>query len=223
MKLRCEMKKRPFQKKAECELIVDGAVAATLGSGREETVELSPRERYYITLKDKAYSAISVLIPEGESVTLTVERRRNSYSLDVEGARLEMLSLARLLSAMCDEGKLLCLSSWEKNAFYGLLYLDLNQRDALLESPYVLEIRDALEVLGLSEISARLTRAIDACELPLPLDPMKKLTPEEQTALVEGYHILWSREEGAPDGEEAHVLVRIYDYIWEKQRDGAIS
>ena len=134
-----------------------------------------------------------------------------------------MLSLLRLYSAMSDEGKLLYLSPWERNAFFGLLYLDLNLKDAVLESPYVFEMRDALMALGLGGISARLSRAIDACELTLPLDPMKKLTPEEQTAMVESYHVLWSEAERAPRDEAERTLVHLYDYIWEQQGNGSFS
>jgi preprotein translocase subunit YajC len=145
MKLTLKMKKRLFQK-ATCVLVVNGAVVATLTAGGVETIEIAERERYYVTLADKAYGAISVLIPEGDAMTLMVDRRQRAYSLDIEGGRLETLSLARLFSAMYDEGQLLNLVPWEKNAFYGLLYLELYQKDAVLESSYVLEMRDALEV-----------------------------------------------------------------------------
>ena len=221
MRLTCELKKR-FLHKDEVTLVINGATAVTLTSGDVTELSLPACERYYLTLAtDKPYDGVTVLICESDAVRLTVTRQKKSFALDTEGARIEVLPLGRLLTAMCDEGQILNLTEWERDALFGLYYLDLNHRDAILESVHLLEIRDALLSLGLPELSERLSCAIASCELPLPLDPMKKLTPEEQTALVEGYHILWSREEGAPDGEEARVLVRIYDYIWEKQRDGA--
>ena len=216
MRLSCRLKKTPFQN-ARCDLAVNGEVVATLVSGRAVEVELAPRERYYITLGDKVYSAISVLLPEGDVVDLTVSKEKKSFSLDVNGGRLVLLSLAKFLGALRDEGQIPYLSPWEKNAFFAMLYVELHREDTILESPFLVEIKEALSLIGEGEVAARLSRAMDACEIPLPLPPMKKLSPEEETALVESYHILWSEEERLPHGEERRVYLAILDYIFENQ------
>ncbi len=216
MKLSCLLKKAPFQK-AQCDLTVNGEVVATLVSGRTTEVELSPCERYYVTLGDKVYGAITVLIPEGETMCLTVTKQKKSFSLDAIGARVQVISLARFLGALCDEGKIPYLSSWEKTVFFVMLFMELNRQDAILESPFLLEIKEALFKIGENELGERLCRAIEACEIDLPLSPMKKLTPEEETALVESYHILWGEEEQAPPGEERRVYLAVLDYIFENQ------
>ena len=218
MKLSCKLKKN-FLSETKCELNIHGMVTATLVGSATEVFDLPMQERYYVSLGDRVYSGVTMLFPEKENVFLTITKRNASFSLDVQGARLEVLMLDRLLGALCDEGKLLYLNAWEKTAFFGMLYLDLNQRDAILETPYLLEIKEALDVLGLPELSERLGRAIDACELDLPLDPMKKLTPQEETAMVESYHILWSLAENAPWDEEEHTRVRIYDFIYENTKN----
>ena len=216
MRLSCLLKKRPFRKE-RCDLAVNGEIVATLVSGRALEVELEVRERYYITLGDKVYSAVSVLLPEGDTVCLTISKEKKSFSLDVTGARLSVISLAKLLGALRDEGQIPYLSAWERTAFFAMLYTELHREDAILESPFLVEIRDALIAIGEGTVAERLTRAMDACAISLPLPPMKKLTPEEETALVESYHILWSEEERLPKGEERGVYLAVLDYIFENQ------
>ena len=219
MKLTCVLKKR-FLHRETVALAVNGTVVASLVSGAEVEMELPERERYYLALAtEKAYDGITVLTAERDEVHLTVTKEKKAYSLDTEGAKVEVLSLGRLLSVLCDEGQLPYLCAWERCAFFVLLYLDLNRRDALLESPHLFEIKEALAEMGETEIVQRMARAIDACELTLPLDPMKKLTPEEETAMVESYHIFWSEAETVPEGEDERVLLRLYDFIYENTKN----
>ena len=214
MKLSCELKKSVLSR-AKCDLVVNGEVVVTLQARNVPSVELPPRERYYVTLGHKVYSAITVLIPESDNVHLYVTERNKSFSFDVAGGRLEVISLSRLLGALCDEGQIPYLEAWEKTAFFAMLYIELDREDAILESPFLLEIREALAEIGEGELADRLLRAMEACEIALPLAPMKKLTPEEETALIESYHILWNEAESAPKGEERHLYLSILDYIYE--------
>ena len=218
MKLSCILKKTLFRKTV-CDLTVNGIVVARLVSGQRTDVELADCERYYISLGDKVCDALTVLLPEGDTISLTVTRGKKSFSLDALGARIEVISLERLLCAMYDEGQILSLCPWEKNAFFALSYAGLNREDAILESPYLLQIRDALACVGDTEIAERLTRVIERCEISLPLIASKKLTPEEQTALVESYHLLWCEAEAVEGDEELRSLLRVYDYIYEKQKE----
>ena len=217
MKLYCILKKSSLRREA-CDLSVNGAVVAHLVSGKRAEAQLPSHARYYISIGDKVYDALTVLTFEDEEATLTVTKGKQGYALDVTGARLEVLSLSRLLGALYDEGQISNLLPWERNAFFALLYAKCNREDTVLESPYLNEIREALLAVGDGEIAERLTRAMDACELSLPLPLMKKLTPEEETALVESYHVLWSEAERAPRGEELRSLLKVYDYIYEQHR-----
>ncbi len=221
MQLSFLLKKR-FLQKVSLPIKVNGETVGTL-SGAPLVWERETPSYCFLEIGTKMYADITVLIPEGEEVRVTVEQKKHSIALDVSGARVESVSLCKIFGALNDEGQISFLLPWERRAFFVLLYHELNREDAILESVYVRDVIDALFAVGMSHSGERLRRAVDGCEIDLPLDPMAKLSPEEETAIVESYHILWSEEEKATDEEkrEEHLAFMEYFYKCKKENENA--
>lgn len=218
MKLYVSFKKRPFSRE-ELAVFADGALLGVVRSGREECFSLADGEHYFLQLGDKVTAEATVLVREGDEVHIAVRRQRRMLSLDVSGGVLRTFPIGRMLHALNDEAAVGCLLPWEKNAYFAMLYAELEREDAILESPYVLDVCDALIAVGDTEVGERLREAVMRCELTLPLSPLAKLTPAEESALVESYHLLWTKQEAAPAGERERSYRAVMEYIYRHERE----
>lgn len=213
MKLTVSFEKKMFSRE-ELPVFVDGALACVVPNGKCESVELPDAEHYFLQLGDRVSAEASVLVREGDAIELAVKRKKNMLSLDVTGGVLRTFSMRRLLSALDDEGAVLCLSDWERNAYYAMLYAECAREDMILESPYIHDICEGLIAVGDRVVGERLREVVEKCELSLPLSPLSKLTPTEESALVESYHQLWTREEAEPKGERERSYRIVMEYIY---------
>lgn len=213
MKLTVSFQKKIFSRE-ELPVFVDGALALCVCGGKSECVELCDAEHYFLQIGDKVTSAVTVLVREGDEVKIRVKRHKRMLSVDVEGGVLRTFPIARLLNALNDEAAVACLCDWERNAYYAMLYAELAREDAILESPYVREIADGLIAVGDTVVGERLREVIDGSELSLPLPPLTKLTPAEESAMVESYHRLWTKEEAELPGEGERSYRILMEYIY---------
>ena len=217
MKLCVSFKKSPFSRE-ELPVFVDG-VFVGCARGGQSCFSLSDAEHYFLQLGDKITSEVSVLLPRSDTVSIAVKRQKKTLSVDVTGGVLHTFPIERLLCALGDASAVEYLCEWEKNAYYAMLYAQLNREDAILESPHVKEICDALVAVGDTVVGERLRGVVEACELTLPLSPMEKLTPAQESALVESYHQLWMAEENASQGEGERSWRAVMAYIYMHQKE----
>lgn len=216
MKLCVSFQKNLFSRE-ELPVFIDCVYLGNVRCGKEESFSLADAEHCFLQLGDKVTSELSVLVSESDEVKITVKRHKKMLSMDLSGGVLRTCPIGRLLHALNDETAIDSLCEWERNAFLAMLYAELDREDAILESPFVREICDALVAVGDREVGERLRAVLDACELSLPLSPMAKLTPAEESALVESYHQLWTAAENAPSGERERSRKAVMEYVYQMQ------
>lgn len=214
MKLTVSFQKKMFSRE-EVPVFVDGALALVVCGGKSECVELGDAEHYFLQIGDKVSVEVTVLVREDDEIRIAVKRQKKMLSVDVSGGVLRTFPMARLLNALNDEAAAASLSDWERNAYYAMLYAELAREDAILESPHVLEIADALIAVGDATVGERLREVIARCELSLPISPLSKRTPAEESAIVESYHQLWTKEEAELPGERERSYRILMEYIYQ--------